>query len=221
MANATQSTRTGFLDKNYHSIHVGDVIRHPENQLELTVGKAGKATDSLGNTYPLKNDFYTIVRTAGEKAPEKAPEKTPEKAKKEESKVELKETLRRCKRCGRDLPLASFRKHKSGQHIFVCNECLNEGLTKGAKKKAAIAKAAKEGKAPAAAEVPVNEPPVAVPAVDLEGSVRWLPVEQPEEPAKKPGLSSFSDEVLAAELRRRGWSLRAYRIDIETHYRAL
>lgn len=218
MANATQSTRTSFLDKNYHSIHVGDVIRHPENQLELTVGKDGKVTDSLGNTYPLKNDFYTIVRTAGEKAPEKAPEK----AKKEEPKVELKETLRRCKRCGRDLPLASFRKHKSGQRIFVCNDCLNEGLTKGAKKKAAIAKAIKEGRDPETAEVPVNEPRVEAPApVDLEGSVRWLPVEQPEEPAKKPGLSSFSDEVLAAELRRRGWSLRAYRIDIETHYRAL
>lgn len=218
MANATQSTRTGFLDKNYHSIHVGDVIRHPENQLELTVGKAGKATDSLGNTYPLKNDFFTIVRTAGEKAPEKATEK----AEKEGPKVEAGETLRRCKRCGRDLPLASFRKHKSGQHIFVCNDCLNEGLTKGAKKKAAIAKATKEGKAPAAAEAPVNDPPVEAPApVDLEGSVRWLPVEQPEEQAKKPGLSSFSDEVLAAELRRRGWTLRAYRIDIETHYRAL
>lgn len=215
--NATQSNRTGFLDKNYHSIHVGDVIRHPENQLELTVGVDSKATDSLGNTYPMKNDFYTIVRTAGEKAPEKAPEK----AEKEGPKVEVGETLRRCKRCGRDLPLASFRKHKSGQHIFVCNDCLNEGLTKGAKKKAAITKAAKEGKAPAAAKVPVNEPPVAVPAVDLEGSVRWLPVEQPEEPAKEPGLSSFSDEVLAAELRRRGWSLRAYRIDIETHYRTL
>lgn len=214
MANAMQSNRTGFLDKNYHSIHVGDVIRHPENQLELTVGIDGKAADSLGNTYRLKNDFYTIVRTAGEKAPETA--------EKEEPKVEVGETLRRCKRCGRDLPLASFRKHKSGQHIFVCNDCLNEGLTKGAKKKAAIAKAAKEGEAPAAAEVPVNEPPVEAPApVDLKGSVRWLPVEQPEEPAKKPGLSSFSDEVLAAELRRRGWSLRAYRIDIETHYRAL
>ena len=210
MANATQSTRTGFLDKNYHSIHVGDVIRHPENQLELTVGKAGKATDSLGNTYPLKNDFYTIVRTAGEKAPEKASEKA--------EKEEPKETLRRCKRCGRDLPLASFRKHKSGQHIFVCNDCLNEGLTKGAKKKAAIAKAAKEGKAPETAPESQPEP---APAVDLEGSVRWLPVEQPEESAKKPGLSSFSDEVLAAELRRRGWTIRAFRVDIETHYRAL
>ena len=214
MANATQSNRTGFLDKNYHSIHVGDVIRHPENQLELTVGKDGKADDKLGNTYPLKNDFFTIVRAAGEKAPEK----TPEKAAKEEPKVEAGETLRRCKRCGRDLPLTSFRKHKSGQHIFVCNECLNEGLTKGAKKKAAIVKAAKEGKAPEAA--PESQPKPA-PAVDLEGSVRWLPVEQPEEPTKTPGLSSFSDEVLAAELRRRGWSLRAYRIDIETHYRAL
>lgn len=101
----------------------------------------------------------------------------------EENKPETKV----CKGCGRELPLSSFSRNRSGI-VGFCNDCM------AAKRKATAERNKAHNDAP---EIPKDEFEARKEALRNEGAIRIDPV---------PPITTFYDDELVEELRRRGYS---------------
>lgn len=120
-------------------------------------GKCYHPSNKSGVTSPLQNADGKKCFTPKGASPEAAP--TKKKAQKKEGKaplVEVGSDLRRCKVCGRDLPLEQFRPVRMGR-LFTCYGCMKPALTRGGKTRQGKTKpepepkpVAKPAKAPAA-----------------------------------------------------------------------
>ena len=126
-----------------------------------------------------------------------------DKPHKEKPKPEiLPDGQKRCKRCGRVLPVTEFGKHKNTyDHLHpLCNECRSEVGRETYERTCA-----KKGVAP-------KPPKSAVSAVSANSAAAESP-QTPVSPVAKvteyvpAPLSSWADEALVEELRRRGWTV--------------